>query len=614
MCGFICVYDKRGKIKGYKPEIARAGKKLIHRGPDDSGSYYDDFIGISFYRLSIIDTSEAGHQPMFSSNRRFIIAYNGEIYNYKELRIDLERRGYVFLTNSDTEVLLKSYEEYGENCINYIRGMFAFLIWDRINKILAVFRDRLGIKPLYIYRDKQIVIASEIKAILEYDRKAKAPDERTIFKYMARGWIDDSPDTFYKDIKAVPVATKINIGDNNFVQEKYWTLKIGEGRHFESSEFRQEFTETVSLHLRSDVPLATTLSGGLDSSSIVSIAARLKGPDRLKAFSVIPPDTADESFWINKTVEKFKIEHSYIKINFYHIVKIIDEVIKVHDEPFHSISCIYQYLLRQEVVKRSIKVLLVGEGGDEVLGGYRRFFYPYLYSLLKDKRKHLYLNALNRAKYFMGLSQDSILKNLKNYSELLESGGSGQENLSVFAILNDDFIKKYSKIVQETAYPKNSGQYKNYFFAHLAQHLFIRDIPYVLRMEDRNSMAHGIESRVPYIDHKFIELVFSYDYAEFMRNGLNKAMLRRAMSGHLPKQVLSRKEKNARPGSDAHIIYNILKEEMEDILITREFRNSGYWKTGCLELFKKDCSLFNRERARAWFRLYILLRWSNLFS
>jgi asparagine synthase (glutamine-hydrolysing) len=613
MCGFICVYDKNNGIKKCQSAIEHSGKKLAHRGPDDVERYYDDTVGIYFNRLSVIDTTIAGRQPMFSDDKNMVLAFNGEIYNYKELRDSLKKRGHTFRTNSDTEVLLKTYQEYGDRCTDHLRGMYAFVIWDRVKKVLTAYRDRFGIKPLYIYRGDQIIIASEIKAILAYNEQSKQPDLKTIFNYLAKGWLDDSADTFYKNIKSIPPSTVIKISPNQFKQDIYWRLTPGEGRPFNQEEVREKFVETVALHLRSDVPLAATLSGGMDSTSIVGIASKLtKGVTNLRAFSTIPPNTVDESFWINRTVDHTGIDHSYLDIDFGEMTKIIDELIKVHDEPFHSSNCIYQYLLRREIAKKDIVVLLVGEGGDEIFAGYRRLFYPYLYALSKDGKNGLYNDALKGAGDFMEASSDSILLGLDDYRKLLVSGRSGQENLSAYDILSSDFINGHSERVKETWYPKEVGQYKNYFVATLMQHLFKRDIPNILRMEDRNSMAFGIEARVPFLDHKFVELVFSYDYSEFMKCGINKAMLRKAMAAYLPTEVINRKTKSGRPGSNAHIVYDILKEEMDNIFNSKEFRKSEYWNVNCRKLFATDCIKRNNERAIAWFRLYIFMRWFAL--
>ncbi len=614
MCGLFCVYDSSGSIKQYEESIIKAGELLFHRGPDDHGFYADDYFAVYFRRLSIIDTTLAGRQPMLSDDKNYIIAFNGEIYNYKELRCELQKRGYQFRSNSDTEVLLKSYQEFGTRCVESLRGMFAFIIWNKSEKKLFGFRDRLGIKPLFIcYNNTQTILSSEIKSILSYVPQKNAPNERTIFKYLSRGWLDDTTDTFYKEINSLPSATTIEITSEGTKKNKYWTLSINDSKLFNASEFRVSFFETISQHLMSDVPIAVTLSGGLDSTSITAVASQLVSNSyELSAFSVIPPDTIDESFWIDKAVSGTKITHSYPNIDFNKAPEMIEEILRTQDEPFHSVSCIYQYLLREKIANNGIKVLLVGEGGDEALGGYVRFIYPYLYSLLEDKRTDLFNAALEGAEVLLGITTDKILIKLNAYKEMLQNGGCGQENMSAYSLLDRDYTEQYSEVVNEPAYPTIIGSCKNYFFAHLFLHLFTRDIPYVLRMEDRYSMAHGIEARVPFLDHKFLEHIFSYDYSEFMKNGKNKAMLRDSLRDYLPSEVINRKSKSGRPGSNAHIVFGVLKQNIQDMLKSKELKSVGYWHNKCHSIFQQDCLTRNDERAIVWFRSYILMKWFKL--
>ncbi len=614
MCGFIGVFDRKGDLRSKEEAVFRAGKKIIHRGPDDEGAYIDDFWGVYFRRLSIIDTSPSGHQPMFSDNKDLVIVYNGEIYNYIELREDLIRRGYDFRTRSDTEVLLKSFQEFGPACVDRLRGMFAFAIWDRRRKKLFVCRDRLGIKPLYLYTDRKVfVISSEIKCILEYVGSFAniGIDEKTAFKFLSKGWADDSPQTFYQNIKAIPPSSYCEISCDDFSEKRYWSLNCKGDKRFDVDEFNNIFSETIKIHLRSDVPLAAALSGGIDSSSIVGVAASLcASAHDIHAFSVIPPETVDESYWIKKTVDYTNITHSFLDLEFNNISDVAKEVLRIHDEPYSSSSCIYQYLLRRKISQHNIKVLLVGEGGDEVFGGYRRFIYPFLHSLIQDNRIDEYNNTLNGSTDFLGITRFSIESALKNYEETLLSDKSGQENMSAYDILAADFINAHSDTARMSHNPKKIGE-RNYFLANLMQHLFVRDIPYVLRMEDRNSMAFNIESRVPLLDHKLLETVFSYHYSEFMKDGVNKSMLRRAMGRYLPQEVINRKSKSPRPGNNAHFIYRILKDEMLDLLHSRSIVHSNYWKADSHKLFLEDCISQNKERAEAWFRIYTFITWMD---
>ncbi len=614
MCGFFGIYRASGKINSLESKIVAAGQTLSHRGPDDEGIYCDEYFGVHFRRLAIIDLSSSGHQPMVSADGRLVVAFNGEIYNYRELRKTLTSCGHTFTGNSDSEVLLASFVEWGDQCVKHLRGMFAILIWDTETQILHVFRDRLGIKPLYLYQDGDaFLFASEIKAILAYAPEAAKANERAVFKFLARGWVDDTEETFYSDITCIPPAISLRIEKGSVTRERFWHPTSGNNHPYNMDEFRDTFSETVSLHLQADVPLAATLSGGMDSSSIVALAAKAASkPEEIQAFSVIPPETIDESFWIDCTVKKTGINHSYLQPNWDEMPEIFDEVITVHDEPFQSSSCIYQYLLRREVASRGIKVLLVGEGGDEVLGGYRRLFLPYLYALKEDGRDTEFNNALDSVQDFLGFDRSTVLSQLETYRNMIIEGGSGQENMSAYGLLNDEFIARHNDLVSAPAYPPLESDNPNRFFAHLIEHLSQRDIPYVLRMEDRNSMAHGIEARVPFLDHYFLDKTFSYDYAEFMRNGENKSMLRRAMMGILPEEVVDRRDKSPRPGSNVHFIYNVLVEKMREILSSSVFRESPWWRDDCAEQFEHDRAALDPQRAEVWFRFYSVTRWTSL--
>jgi asparagine synthase (glutamine-hydrolysing) len=361
------------------------------------------------------------------------------------------------------------------------------------------------------------------------------------------------------------------------------------------------------------VPLAATLSGGMDSSSIVALAAREAAkPETIQTFSVIPPQTVDESFWIDRTVAKTGVMHAYLQPDWSQMGSIFDAVLAVHDEPFQSSSAIYQYLLRREVAARGIKVLLVGEGGDEVLGGYRRLFFPYLYALQQDGRDDLMERALTGASAFLGIDRASAFAQLNVYRATITSGGSGQENESAYGLLDDDVIALHREVTEAPAYPPLRDGGSNRFMAHLVEHLTRRDIPYVLRMEDRNSMAHGIEARVPFLDHCFLEKTFSYDYAEFMKDGQNKSKLRRAMTGLLPDEVIGRRGKSPRPGSNVYFMYDLLRDRMKDLLTSREFSDLHWWQANAAEQFEHDCAARDAQRAEVWFRVYSVARWSAL--
>ncbi|MBN1124187.1 MAG: asparagine synthase (glutamine-hydrolyzing) [Sedimentisphaerales bacterium] len=613
MCGFVGIYSRSGQGLDTQ-QIRQAGRILSHRGPDDQGFYADNRWAVSFQRLSILDTSSRGRQPMQSDDGRFVLVFNGEIYNFRELRGELRQQGHVFRGKSDTEVLLRAFEQWGQDCLSRLRGMFAFAIWDSITSQLFVARDRLGIKPLYWYRDEnRMILASEIKGILACLDHSPELDHRSIFKYLARCWVDDTQDTFYSSIKSVPPGHYLVIQENRSSLQRYWSVPSLGQASFNREEFQEEFGRTINLHLRSDVPLACTLSGGMDSSSIVVTAAtQVSTPQQVQAFSVIPPQTINEAKWIDAVVKKSHIRHSYLPLELENIAEVTDQALQYHDEPFQSSSCIYQFLLRRKIAEQGIKVLLVGEGGDEILAGYRRLLYPYLYCLKKAGRLTEFDQTLTGAVSFMEMDQDVIIKLLDQYIRTISSGTGGQENQTAYTLINPDFITAYQDVVLQPQYPKDIPDPGEPFSGHLRQHLTQWDIPYVLRMEDRNSMAYGIEARVPFLDHTFLEYVFSHDYGEFMKAGRNKAMLRKAMQPLLPQSVLERRSKSPRPGNNAHFIYHLLCEPMLDLLGSPRTLLDTFLNPGVARLFEADRQKKDTQRAESWFRVYLLVRWLEL--
>ena len=349
MCGFICIYNSAGKLKSSEKRLRAAGRLLKHRGPDDEGFYMDDHFGVHFNRLSIMDPSDLGHQPMISDDGRFILVFNGEIYNAFELRKKLKDKNYSFeSTSSDTEVLLKLFIEYGTEACHQLRGMFAFVVWDKRAQILYAYRDRIGIKPLYFaFRDGQVIFGSEAKAILGYYPELRKINSESVYKYISRGWVDTDQNTFFKDIKHLLPGHYATVRKGEFVLSKYWSLKINDPTSDSLDEFKQEFETTIEQHLQTDVSYASTLSGGIDSSAIVTVAAGLlPSPDHLTAFSVLPEETIDESFWINGTVKHTGIKHHYVKIGEVDISRTVEKILNAHDEPFQHSNCIFLHSWR----------------------------------------------------------------------------------------------------------------------------------------------------------------------------------------------------------------------------------------------------------------------------
>ena len=375
MCGIFSVFDINGNLSKKDLKNAQSSLKLLkHRGPDDEGFFFNSNIFLGHQRLSIIDTSKNGHQPMTSNDGRLTLIFNGQIYNWKEIRIELKKDGYVFKSNSDTESILIGFMKYREKVFEKLIGMWTILIWDAKEKKLIVSRDRLGIKPLYISRiGTKIIFASEIKSILYFLPKKVDVNEFVLKRYMLRGWLDDISETLYETIYNFPQSSYAiyNCITKKQSLKKFWNYPVPQNITENLSSWKELFIKIVEQHIQSDAPLATTLSGGLDSNAINSVLAKELGKAKdVNAFSLLADDVPDESSLIEESKKELGINHEYINIGKANYVEEIDELINYHDEPTYSVGQINQFIFRKKIKERGFKVLIVGDGADEILAGY----------------------------------------------------------------------------------------------------------------------------------------------------------------------------------------------------------------------------------------------------
>lgn len=619
MCGFFAVFSIDNDLINFKKKIHDAGSHIKHRGPDNEGVYFDESFCICSFRLSIIDLSSDGNQPMISRDNNYIIGFNGEIYNYKYLKTQLIEKGYKFRGDSDTEVLLNAFLEWGVKCVDKIRGMFSFVIFNKRNKKIYIFRDPLGIKPLYyIKKNSNFLISSEIKSILNFYPEEKVINEEVVFRYITRGWVDDTEFTFFKNIRNVPSGTYIEINQDNFHKKEnffcYYNIKKNRKKiKFDPVKFRENLEDSVSSHLIADVPLAFTLSGGLDSSALTSLSSKLSDRrEKIKAFSILPPETKDESLWINDIVSHLNINHEYVDVNIDYIYNIFDKVVEAQDEPFLSSNVLYQFILRKKISEYGYKVVIVGEGADEILGGYKRFVNPYLSEIKKNNKKDDFENYVNKFTLFLNQSRSEIISSLNKYENMVKMNHDGQENKTAYDLINHEFYRKYDYNLKLPSYPEIKNNRDNRFFSHVFHHMTTRDLPYVLRMEDRNSMFNNIEARVPFLDNDLVENILSHDFYEFMKTGFNKSMLRSSLESILPSSVINRKDKSPRPGSDVHFVYKLFKTKIRKLLLSKTFSNFYWFSNDLVSQFENDILNVNEKRAEFWFRFYTLGRWIEL--
>lgn len=606
MCGIVAIISKN---KSYEKLFNQLKKINLHRGPDKITTLFKKNYKILFRRLSIIDLSKNANQPFKNTKKTIELVFNGEIYNYLELKNELVKEGIHFSTKSDTEVIMKSYEFWGTRFIKKLRGMFSIIIFDNsINKIFF-FRDPLGQKPLYYsYINKNLIVSSEIKDILFLFKKKKKKiqeNKKTVFKYLLRGWCNDDNNTFYKNIFEFPAGAYSYYYKKKLSKPTtYWKLKF-QNKKFNKKKFISEFKKNLNIHLRSDVPVAMTLSGGLDSSSLVKTAIKLGKIEKIKTFSLRLQSTKkDESKLVKKFIKINKLKHEFIDVEKFYTKNILKELIKFQDEPITSPSHLNQFILRKEIKKRNFKVLIVGEGGDEVLGGYERNMYSYLIDVFKGK---IPKNIKKNIEKYFNVSFKEVTEKLKDIKYKKNKSLNDVESNSAFFFLKN---KKYN-------IPKNLKFYnpalinsKNYFKNSLYNHIFKRDMPYIIRAEDRISMANSIENRNPFIDHQFIQYIFSNSTKYFCTNGIPKFMLRDSLKNDLPKFLIEGK-KIGRPINLNFFLMFFYKYEFEKAL--RRINLQNFDKQQILSEFKNDIKKNNTEHFNFYFKILNYAYWKKMF-
>lgn len=538
MCG-ICGIINFKKQPIEKALIRKMMQMMKHRGPDDEGIFIKDNVALGHVRLSIIDLSSAGHQPMLSNDGRYLITFNGEIFNYQELRGELNSKGYNFKTRTDTEVLLNCYIEWGEECLNKLNGMWAFAIYDNLKKTILISRDRYGIKPLYyLTENNRIYFASEILPILKVTNYKSSPNFQAIHDYIVYNRTDQTEDTFFCGIKKLQHGHNLKIDSAGFKISRWYNLssKVYDG-DVSFEEYHELLKSSVSLRMISDVPVGVCLSGGLDSSSIVSILDRDLGLNETHTFSAVYGDgkLGDESRFINIFRKNIPNMH-FVYPNAGTLMSDLLDFIKSHSEPVNTTSQYAQYKV-MEYAKNYVTVTLDGQGADEILGGYE-YFYGYNFkgmlisgnigNLISEIFYYLKVNLQIYGLYGIYTLLFLLLpEHLKRYIRYSNA-----------KIVNKDLSKEYSKnnSISNTLY--KSRNLREALLDH-----FEYKLEHLLKWEDRNSMAHSIEARVPFLDHRLVEKTISLHHSLLINKGVTKFILRESMKNVLPQEIYQRKDK-----------------------------------------------------------------------
>lgn len=559
MCGIIGAWWKT-KPSNIETLITKGFEILNHRGPDDRGKNIIDsnngtlFLGQT--RLSIIDLSEGGHQPMSTRDGNFTITFNGEIYNYKELKNELSLLGYHFFTQSDTEVLLTAWVEWGESCIHRLIGMFSFAIFDKKKQTLTLVRDAFGIKPLfYSHHGDSFNFASEIQAVmLLNDRKAKINNQR-VFDYLVYAIQDVGDDTFIEDIKHVPPSHLVIINLSEAVKpiiKKWWNPSIIEDTTITFTEAAQKvrelFLESVRFHLRSDVPLGIALSGGIDSSAIACATRYLEPNMDIHTFSFIPEGSKlSEEPWINIVNKSINaIPHKAV-VKPKELSDDIADLINAQGEPFCTTSMYAQYRVFKLAKEAGVTVVLEGQGADELLAGYQGYHGQRMRSLFEEGEWGEMLAFAKKWKRWEGRQHLSPWKafigqmipdNLFRMAQKLV----GEQNIPQWIdnrYLNESSVKKRPVRMKRS----QSGK-KRRVVEVMLEAMVNNGLPSLLRYGDRNAMRFSIENRVPFLTIPLAEFLLTLpENFLISQEGETKSIFRAAMRGIVPDAILDRRDK-----------------------------------------------------------------------
>lgn len=558
MCGITGIVD----LSGQRPQIdvlTRMNESLAHRGPDDSGYHVAESIGLANRRLAILDLSPMGHQPMGSDDGLIWVVQNGEIFNYIELAEDLRRDGVSFRGTSDTEVVLRAYERYGPDFVSRLNGMFAIALWDGRNRRFLAARDRLGIKPLYYWFDqRQLIFGSEIKALLRHPNVRAEPEDDSIRDYLLFGHqMRDT--TWFRGIKSLPPGSVLSIEDGCLRVEQYWDLTFDVDYSLPFEHFRDELSalleDAVRLHLRSDVPTGAYLSGGIDSSAVVALAARELGGS-IKTFSASFPgyDGAyDEQVFARLVVDRYKTQHSTVQPLPEDLPGLLPELIRILDEPVIGAAVLPMYRVSELVAKSGVKVVAGGQGGDELFGGYPPYFVSAARSILRS------LPTAHRAPGAEVLAVPSYLSRGGAFERLRRRvlSSPAPRWLRISGSFRDESLAVWKDIV--AAGP--SDPFESMTWLNIKHYL-----PGLLHQEDRMSMAWSIESRVPLLDYRVVELAMRIPSWYKIRRGVPKAVLREALRSIVPDAVLNRRDKKGYPVPSSEWFAGPLAEYVTGIL------------------------------------------------
>lgn len=624
MCGItgIIYHDQYRSVN--IEDLKRMCDSMIHRGPDDEGFFVDRNAGLGMRRLNIIDLV-TGHQPISNEDGRIWIVFNGEIYNYPDLRKGLEERGHKFSTNTDTETIVHAYEEYGEDCVTKLNGMFAFAIWDRRNRKLILSRDRLGVKPLYYFLDDHcIVFGSELKAILEYREIPREIDFEALDSFLTLEYIP-APLSIFKGIKKLLPGHTLVLQDGKVSIDRYWDLRFErlEGSEEDLSQALYDLLkDAVRMRLISDVPLGAFLSGGIDSSTVVCMMSEIM--DRpVKTFSIGFDDSSyNELKYARVVARHFGTDHHELTIQS-DVVNLVECLVRYLDEPLADVSIFPTYLVSQ-LARRNVTVVLTGDGGDELFAGYEWYiaekierYYHKLPATVRDSWIPQVINSIPPSRRKKGL-----LNKLKRFVE----GSVLPESLQHFRwsifmteekkrdLYSEEFKRSVdgmdasSRLIAYLKTVEEADALWQQQFTDIKTYL----VDDILFKVDRMSMGNSLEARTPFLDYRVVEFAAGLP-SHLKLNGLKtKYLLKQCMALKLPPEIINRKKEGF-----SIPMKNWLKQElhqlMQDVLSPERIKKGGLFNVPYIEKLKSEHLKGIANHSHQLWSLMVFEIWKDIF-
>ena len=604
MCGIAGIYQLKTQATPDSATLSKMNDSQWHRGPDAGDYFYQPTIALAHRRLSIIDIA-GSPQPMQSANKQACIVFNGEIYNYRELRQQLSDKGYVFNTHGDTETILNAWLEWGEDCVHQLRGMFAFAIWDRQRQCLFLARDRLGIKPMFysLLENGEFVFGSELKVLRQHPQFVSTLRDSTIEDYFSFGYVPEPYTIYQHSYKLAPGhSLLLRHGDATLPEPKqYWDIPTQwqhsvSGQQLEA-EIISRFREAVDIRLVAEVPLGAFLSGGVDSSAVVAMMAGLQ-QDPVNTCSIgFDSPEFNETDFARQVAQRYHTHH-HEDIVSQNDFELLDKLADLYDEPYADSSAIPTYRVCQ-MARQHVTVALSGDGADELFAGYRR----YKLHLHEERFRQWLPLALRRplfgvlGKIYPKLDWAPRFLRAKTTFQSLALDTVAAYHNSIAILRQDQRDRLFSSAFKQRlngyssleVFRRYGDKVKHFDPMKIAQYLDMKTylVGDILTKVDRASMAHSLEVRVPFLDHKFVEWAFTADSAANLQQGIGKYSLKKALQPYLPQDVLYRKKMGFAVPL-AEWFRGPLQQKLQDKLLSDAMLNSGYFNVAELKQLLDD--------------------------